>query len=159
MNDRVLPGAVAEALSDSDDGDVRDGWRRVCEQEGDEGRWLRHMRLILSPADAPGELYALDFALGLTELPWTGDAESPMPVYRVEAREKVIVEYLRPSEPAFVSGNARIDDLLSDPELAAEVAAAEADTDEADEFEDDMIVRAKWTIEGAATLAEAAQKS
>jgi len=37
-----------------------------------------------------------------------------------------------PGQPGFVRGNARIDDLLADPELATDVAAAHAEAEEMD---------------------------
>lgn len=57
-----------------------DGWSFVAEQEGDEGRWERHMLTVLRGPD--GNTYGFNWSSGLTEnqddyYPWGYSYEIP----------------------------------------------------------------------------------
>jgi hypothetical protein len=75
-----IKSSIAEDLFDSDDGDVVDGWTRVTDQEGDDGRWYRYHTLVVQ--DPTGRYWGIDYSMGLTEnqdndFPWKPDYQPP----------------------------------------------------------------------------------
>jgi hypothetical protein len=76
-----------------------EGWKFVAEEEGDEGRWMRHMTTVLK--DPGGAYWAFDWERGLTEYqeteyPWTTWAGTPITeigVYRVRPHDQIVTTW------------------------------------------------------------------
>lgn len=102
MSDPTITAATAEHLCDCvRDGGVCDGWTRI--DGGAPNRTTRwHERYWLVLRDRAGDLWGLDYGVGLTEyqeddLPWEGAADDkPLPLVRLTAREVTTTVY----EPA-----------------------------------------------------------
>jgi hypothetical protein len=78
-----IKSSIAENLFWGSDGDVVDGWTRITDEEGDDGRWERHHTLVVQ--DPTGRYWGIYYSMGLTEnqdhtYPWKPDYQ-PAPEF------------------------------------------------------------------------------
>lgn len=98
----TLPLDLARKLVLFGTGRTVDGWTVVDIEEGDSGRWTRHMRLIVR-RDSDGQLFASDYQVGLTEYqetePWEYEGEAKFEPVERRPRMVEVVEYVPPEPP------------------------------------------------------------
>jgi arylamine N-acetyltransferase len=96
----MMPSEVAESMFWASVGETADGWTKVGEQEGDDGRWTRTISVVV--LDPEHNLWAFDYQQGLTEnqdndypwMRWYSEDPDEIEVYAVRPHVITVTEWV-----------------------------------------------------------------